>query len=133
MVIPRFVQWALKNETIQVYGDGQQTRCFCNVSDVVDAMTRLADCDPALGEVFNIGSQEEISILDLAQRIKERTGSSSEIQMVSYSDAYEAGFEDMQRRVPDIAKINRVIGWEPKKSLDQTLDEVISYFRARNA
>jgi UDP-glucose 4-epimerase len=96
-------------------------------------MTRLADCDLALGEVFNIGSQEEISILDLAQRIKERTGSSSEIQMVSYSDAYEAGFEDMQRRVPDIAKINRVIGWEPKKSLDQTLDEVISYFRARNA
>ncbi len=132
MVIPRFVQWALANEPLQVYGDGGQSRCFCNVSDVVKAMTNLADCEPALGEVFNIGSQEEISILELAHRVKARTGSSSEIRMIPYSDAYEAGFEDMQRRVPDIAKINRVINWKPEKSLDQTLDEVIAYFRARS-
>jgi UDP-glucose 4-epimerase len=131
MVIPRFVQWALAEEPIQVYGDGQQSRCFCNVSDVINAITSLADCAPACGEVFNIGSQEEITILELAQRVKERTGSSSEIQMIPYNQAYEAGFEDMQRRVPNIGKINRAIGWEPQKSLDQTLDEVIAYFRER--
>ncbi len=131
MVVPRFVQWALAGEPIQVYGDGQQTRCFANVSDVVTAIIQLAECDQANGEVFNIGTQEEITILDLAHKVKERTASSSEIVLVPYSQAYEAGFEDMQRRVPDIGKIKRVIGWEPKKNLDQTLDEIIAFFRAR--
>jgi UDP-glucose 4-epimerase len=133
MVIPRFVQWALAGEPLQVYGDGQQSRCFCNVSDVVNAIVGLAECVPACGEVFNIGSQEEITILELAARVKERTGSSSEIQMIPYNQAYEAGFEDMQRRVPDTWKINRLIGWQPHKSLNQTLDEVIAYFREHSA
>jgi UDP-glucose 4-epimerase len=129
MVIPRFVQWALAGQPIQVYGDGQQSRCFCNVSDVIYGITALADCESACGEVFNIGSQEEITILDLAQRVKERTRSSSEIVMVPYNQAYETGFEDMQRRVPDISKIRNLIGWQPRKALDQTLDEVIAYQR----
>jgi UDP-glucose 4-epimerase len=131
MVIPRFVRWALAGEPIQVYGDGQQTRCFANVSDVVTAMIQLADCPEANGEVFNIGTQEEIAILDLARKVKERTGSKSEIVMVPYSEAYEAGFEDMLRRVPDIRKIKRAIGWEPQKTLDHTLDEIIASFRSR--
>ncbi len=133
MVIPRFVQWALAGEPLQVYGDGHQSRCFCNVSDVVAGVTALAECEPANGEVFNIGAQDEISILELAHKVKERTGSSSPIVTVPYNEAYEAGFEDMQRRVPDISKIKRVIGWEPRKTLDQTLDEIIAYFRERES
>jgi UDP-glucose 4-epimerase len=133
MVIPRFVQWALAGQPIQVYGDGQQSRCFCNVSDVVNAIVALADCDIAIGEVFNIGSSEEVTIIELAQRVIERTGSTSEIKIIPYSEAYESGFEDMQRRVPDTGKVNRVIGWEPRKTLDQTLDEVINYYRERIA
>lgn len=132
MVVPRFVQWALAGQPIQVYGDGQQTRCFANVSDVVRAITALDDCGEAVGGIFNVGAQEEIRILDLAHKVKARTGSDSEIVMVPYDQAYEAGFEDMQRRVPDISKVKRVIGWEPEKSLDQTLDEIISHFRERD-
>ncbi|HEC23611.1 MAG TPA: NAD-dependent epimerase/dehydratase family protein [Chloroflexi bacterium] len=131
MVIPRFVQWALAGEPIRVYGDGQQTRCFANVSDVVRAIIGLAGCEEAVGEIFNVGTQEEISILDLAHRVRERVGSDSEIVLVPYHEAYETGFEDMRRRVPDISKIRRVIGWEPQKNLDETLDEIIAYFRAR--
>src|SRR5690606_37873688 len=129
MVIPRFVRWALANETIKVYGDGTQTRCFANVSDVVEAIVRLSDCEAAVGEAFNIGSQEEITIRELAQRIRERAGSRSEIVTVPYSEAYEEGFEDMLRRVPDISKVRSTIGWEPRKSLDQTIDEVVDYIR----
>jgi UDP-glucose 4-epimerase len=132
MVIPRFVRWALAGEDIQVYGDGQQTRCFANVSDVVNAITQLSESDSALGEVFNVGTQEEVTILDLAHRVKERAGSRSEIRLIPYNEAYEEGFEDMQRRQPDISKIDRVIGWKPQKNLDQTLDEVIAYFRDRS-
>jgi UDP-glucose 4-epimerase len=131
MVIPRFIQWALAGQSIQVYGNGQQTRCFANVSDVVEAIVALAECDEAIGEVFNIGTQEEISILKLAHKIKHKTNSSSDIVLVPYNEAYETGFEDMQRRVPDIQKINRVIGWKPRKNLDITLDEVIAYFRQK--
>ena len=131
MVIPRFVQWALAGEPIQVFGDGSQTRCFGNVSDVVEAIVGLADSPDAVGEVFNIGTQEEISILDLAHRVKGLTDSSSEIVLIPYDEAYEAGFEDMQRRVPDNTKIQRVIGWQPHRTLDDTLGEVIAYFRAR--
>ncbi len=129
MVIPRFVRWALAGEPIQVYSDGQQTRCFANVSDVVRAMVALGDCEEANGEVFNIGSQEEVTILELAQRIKARAASPSEIVHIPYTQAYEEGFEDMRRRVPDTGKIRRVIGWEAQKSLDQTLDEVIAFLR----
>jgi UDP-glucose 4-epimerase len=131
MVIPRFVGWALAGEPIQVYGDGQQSRCFANVSDVVRAIVALAECEGAVGQVFNIGTQEEITILDLAHRVRERVGSDSEIVLVPYNEAYETGFEDMQRRVPDTEKIRRVIGWEPQMSLDETLDEIIQYFRSQ--
>lgn len=129
MVIPRFVRWALAGEPIQVYGDGQQTRCFANVSDVVRAIAALAECDQAVGEVFNIGSQEEVTIADLAQRVKARAASDSPIVFIPYAQAYEQGFEDMLRRVPDTNKIRRLIGWETQKTLDETLDEVIAYFR----
>jgi UDP-glucose 4-epimerase len=132
MVIPRFVQWALAGEPIRVYGDGQQSRCFANVSDAVRAIIGLAECEQAVGEVFNIGTQEEITILELARKVKERTNSPSEIVFIPYQEAYEAGFEDMRRRVPDITKIRQMIGWEPQKNLDQTLDEIIAYFRERD-
>ncbi|MBN1119675.1 MAG: GDP-mannose 4,6-dehydratase [Anaerolineae bacterium] len=132
MVIPRFVRWALAGEDIQVYGDGQQTRCFANVSDVVNAVTLLSENDAAIGEVFNVGTQEEVTIYELAHRVKARAGSESEIRLIPYNEAYEEGFEDMQRRQPDISKIDRVIGWKPQKNLDQTLDEVIAYFRNRS-
>ncbi|HQE19671.1 MAG TPA: GDP-mannose 4,6-dehydratase [Aggregatilineales bacterium] len=129
MVIPRFVQWALRNEPIQIYGDGQQTRCFANVSDVVEAIDRLSECEAAVGEVFNIGSQEEVTIRELAERVRERANSRSEIVTIPYNEAYEEGFEDMRRRVPDISKVQRLIGWKPRKTLNETLDEVIAYFR----
>ncbi|NLX08475.1 MAG: NAD-dependent epimerase/dehydratase family protein [Chloroflexi bacterium] len=131
MVVPRFVRWALANEPIQVYGDGQQSRCFANVHDVVDAISRLgssADCD---GEVFNIGNNHEVSIYELAQTVKARTGSTSEIVLIPYEEAYEVGFEDMHRRVPDVSKIKRVIGWEPATPLETTIDQIIAYFQAR--
>lgn len=129
MVIPRFVKAALAGEPIRVFGDGQQSRCFCNVSDSVRAIIALAEKDEAVGQVFNVGSQEEIRIIGLAQRVKERTGSASEVVMVPYDQAYEQGFEDMHRRMPDTGKIEKLAGWKPQKSLDQTLDEVIQYFR----
>lgn len=132
MVVPRFVKWALAGEPIQVYGDGQQSRCFANVSDVVRAIIGLAECKDALGEVFNVGTQEEIAIIDLAKKVKALTNSDSEIRLVPYHEAYEAGFDDMRRRMPDIGKINRVIGWKPEKNLDDTLQEIISYFRMEN-
>src|SRR5215468_644957 len=113
MVLPRFVTWALKGEPIQVYGDGKQQRCFGNVNDVVQAIIGLAEAPGAVGEVFNIGANEEISIRQLAERVKARTGSESEIVMIPYDTAYEAGFEDMRRRVPDVQKIKNFINWEP--------------------
>lgn len=129
MVLPRFVQWALNNETLQVFGDGLQSRCFCNVKDVVDAIQRLSVSKDAVGEVFNIGNHEEITILDLAKRVIERTGSSSSIEMVPYEKAYRPGFEDMRRRVPDTAKIKRFVGWEPSTDLNHTIDQIVDYFR----
>jgi len=131
MVVPRFVRWALKNEPIQVYGDGAQQRCFCNVNDVVDAIIGLGEASNVNGEVFNIGSNEEISIYALAERIKARTGSHSEIQLIPYDQAYEAGFEDMRRRVPDIRKIRACIGWQPTTPLDETIDQIIAYQKTR--
>jgi UDP-glucose 4-epimerase len=131
MVLPRFVQWALKSEPIQVYGDGKQQRCFCNVNDVVQAIIGLAEAPHAVGEVFNIGSGHEITICDLAEQVRARTNSASEIVLVPYDQAYEAGFEDMRRRVPDIAKIKQATGWEPLMSLEETIDQIIAYQKAR--
>jgi len=133
MVIPRFVRQALSGEPITVYGDGKQTRCFCNVRDVVAAILLLLEHPGAEGQVFNIGSQEEIGMRALADMVKARTGSSSEIQAVPYDQAYAGGFEDMRRRVPDIHKIQLATGWSPKIPLAQTLDEIIAYFRSRPA
>jgi UDP-glucose 4-epimerase len=131
MVIPRFVERALAGEPLRVYGDGRQTRCFCNVKDTVRAVIALAAEPKAVGEIFNVGSQDEISIAELARRVAARAQSSSPIVTVPYDEAYEKGFEDMQRRVPSIEKIKAAIGWAPTLSLDQTLDEVIEYFRRR--
>ncbi len=129
MVVPRFVQWAMKGEPIRVYGDGQQSRCFGNVLDVIDAIQRLATMSDGVGEVFNIGSSEEISILQLAERIIERTDSPSEIKLIPYAEAYEPGFEDFRRRVPSTEKIKRATGWTPTTSLDTTIDQMIAYYK----
>jgi UDP-glucose 4-epimerase len=133
MVIPTFVRQALAGERITVYGDGTQSRCFCHVSDVARATADLMEREDAYGRVFNIGSSEEISILDLAQRVRELTGSDSEIVTVPYDEAYEQGFEDMQRRVPDTARINELIGWAPERSLGEILADVIEHQRTTGA
>jgi UDP-glucose 4-epimerase len=128
MVVPRFVQQALANEPLTVYGDGQQSRCFTSVYDVVRAVTALADEPSAVGEIFNIGSTEEVTIEGLARRVIALTESDSEIVFVPYEEAYEAGFEDMRRRIPSIAKIHRFIGWTPETDLDGILKSVIAYY-----
>jgi len=128
IVVPRFVQWALQGEPIQIYGDGQQTRCFANVLDVVNAIAGLGAADSVAGEVFNIGSSEEVTICDLATKVIERTRSSSKIVFVPYDKAYEVGFEDMRRRVPDVTKIKKVIGWQTTTPLETTIDQIIAYF-----
>ncbi|HTP10289.1 MAG TPA: GDP-mannose 4,6-dehydratase [Anaerolineae bacterium] len=129
MVIPRLVKQAVADLPLTVYGDGQQTRCFCNVKDTVRAVVGLSQEPRALGEVFNIGSSDEVTILKLAQRIVERTHSRSEIKLIPYEQVYDSGFEDMRRRVPSTEKIKAAIGWQPAVPLDQTLDEVIAQFR----
>ena len=131
MVVPRFVRQALKGEPLQVYGDGEQTRCFADVSDVVQAVSALAANPKSIGEVFNIGSTEEISIRALADRIIQLTSSQSEVQYVPYEQAYAPGFEDMRRRVPSIEKISKWIGYQPKNHLDDTLLRVIEYEKSR--
>ena len=129
MVLPRFVRWALANEAIQVYGDGEQQRCFCNVHDVIRAIISLSDAPGVEGEVINVGSTEEITIGNLAQRVQQRANSRSELRFVPYDQAYEAGFEDFRRRVPSLAKIHNAIGWQPTFSLDETIDQIIAYQR----
>ena len=131
MVIPTFVKQALSGRPITVYGDGKQTRCFGYVGDVVSALVKLMDHPDAVGQVFNIGSNEEVSILELAQRVKELTNSTSEIVFLPYDEAYEEGFEDMPRRVPDISKIGEFVGFRPKMKLDGILQSVINYHRER--
>jgi UDP-glucose 4-epimerase len=134
MVIPNFVKQALLGHPLTVHGDGTQTRCFTFVTDVVGALIELSEREGAEGEVFNIGNdREEIPILDLARRVKERTASKSEIVLVPYDQAYEQGFEDMPRRVPDLSRIRRLIGYEPKVHLDEILDRVIEYFTSDRA
>jgi UDP-glucose 4-epimerase len=132
MVVPRFVRWALRNEPLRVYGDGQQTRCFTNVHDVVHALTALMDSSESAGEIFNIGQPNEIRIIDLARRVIELCESQSEVKLVPYhaDEAYgerAAGFEDMRRRVPDASKLYACTGFRPSIGLDQTLREVIDY------
>ena len=129
MVIPRLVQQALAGQPLTVYGDGRQTRCFCNVRDTVRAVVTLSAEPRATGEIFNVGSNEEVTILDLARRILARSGSRSEIKLIPYDQAYAPGFEDMHRRVPDIRKIKTMIGWQPTVPLDETLGQVIAQFR----
>ncbi|MHB1987956.1 MAG: NAD-dependent epimerase/dehydratase family protein [Acidimicrobiales bacterium] len=126
MVIPRLVRQALAGEPLTVYGDGRQSRCFCHVADVIDALLPLLDHPGAVGEVFNVGSTEEISIMALAERIIAKTSSPSSIVLVPYEEAYEEGFEDMQRRLPDTAKIRRLLGWVPCRQLDDVLDDVLA-------
>jgi nucleoside-diphosphate-sugar epimerase len=127
MVIPTFVKQALSERPITVYGDGRQSRCFCYVGDVVGALMKLMDDEQAVGEVFNIGSNQEVTIGDLAKVVKELTNSESEIVLVPYDEAYEEGFEDMPRRVPDISKVNRQIGFQPKMDLEGILKTVIEF------
>jgi UDP-glucose 4-epimerase len=129
MVIPNFVRQAVADEPLTVFGDGTQSRCFCHVSDVVRALADLMRRDDAYGEVFNIGSDEEISILDLARQVQRMTESKSEITIVPYEEAYEPGFEDMQRRIPDTSKIRSLLGWHPTKSLAEILSDVIDEHR----
>jgi UDP-glucose 4-epimerase len=133
MVIPTFVKQALAGRPITVYGNGKQTRCFGYVGDVVGALIRLMDSADSIGQVFNIGSSEEISILQLAEKVKQLTQSTSDIVFVPYDDAYEEGFEDMPRRVPDTTKISALVGFNPKMDLDGILETVISFHRGRPA
>jgi UDP-glucose 4-epimerase len=129
MVIPNFVRQALSGQPITVYGDGEQKRCFTDVSDVVWALLRLSESEDAVGQVINIGNDSrEVSIMDLAKLVKAKTKSKSEIVLVPYAQAYEEGFEDMPRRVPDLTKIKRLIGYEPRVDLDGILDRVIEHF-----
>ena len=129
MVIPNFVRQALAGQPITVFGDGTQSRSFTYVGDVVRAMVALITEPRAVGQVFNIGNGEEITIGDLAAKIKKMTGSRSEIVMIPYDQAYEAGFEDMPRRVPDISRIKALVGYEPTVQLDETLNRVIEHVR----
>jgi UDP-glucose 4-epimerase len=127
MVVPRFVSAALKNQPLQVYGNGDQVRCFCHIDDAVRALLLVMDSDKAVGNVFNIGNNQQISILELAKKIIEITGSRSEIVKIPYSQAYPEGFEDMQRRVPDISKIKSVLGWSPQIGLDQIIKDIAAF------
>ena len=131
MVIPNLVTQALTGEPMTIFGDGQQSRCFTHVSDSVGAIIKIAEHRNANGEVYNIGSQEEITILELAQRIKRLTESDSPIVFIPYEQAYEEGFEDMRRRVPDLTKVNRLIGYRPSVGLDEILQSVIDDIRDR--
>jgi len=129
MVVPTFIKQALTGRPITIHGSGDQSRCFAEVGDVVSALVALMDHPAAVGEVFNIGSSEEVTVRALAERVKSMTGSASEIVSIPYEQAYGEGFEDMPRRVPDIGKVNRLIGYSPTKSLDQILQSVIDFFR----
>jgi UDP-glucose 4-epimerase len=129
MVIPNFVKQALLGHPLTVHGDGTQTRCFTYVTDVVGQLVALSEDPGAVGEVFNVGNdREEITILQLAERVKTRASSESAIELVPYEKAYEEGFEDMQRRVPDLSKLRALTGYEPRVQLDEILDRVIAYF-----
>jgi UDP-glucose 4-epimerase len=128
MVVPRFIQAALKNEDIVIYDDGSQSRVFCHVEDAVKAVLTIVDTDSTIGDYFNVGGVGEVTIKQLAEKTIERTNSSSKIEFIPYAEAYPAGFEDMQRRVPDITKIRQTIGWAPTHTLDSIIDSVAASF-----
>jgi UDP-glucose 4-epimerase len=130
MVVPRFVQAAINNEDIVIYDDGSQSRVFCHVQDAVRAVLSLVDTDSTIGDYFNVGGTGESTIKKLAEKVIERTQSTSQIKYIPYTDAYPAGFEDMQRRVPDIAKIKKTTGWVPTHSLDSIIDSVALSFKS---
>jgi UDP-glucose 4-epimerase len=125
MVVPGFVKQALNGQPITVYGDGQQSRCFAHVQDIIEALLQLMLCPKARGQVINIGNNQEITILALAERVKKLTGSSSPIVKIPYDQAYGEGFDDMRRRVPDLSKVHNLIGYQPKRDLDQIIRDVI--------
>jgi UDP-glucose 4-epimerase len=127
MVVPRFVSAALKNEPLSVYGSGDQIRCFCHVTDAVRGLLLVMDSDKSIGEVFNVGNNQQISIMELAKKVIEITGSKSNIEKIAYEKAYPQGFEDMQRRVPDISKIKQVLGWAPEINLDQIIKDIAAF------
>jgi len=129
MVVPRFVQSAIKNEPLTIYGDGTQSRVFCHVLDAIDALLKITKDDKTIGEVFNVGGEGETTIQQLAEKIITNTQSSSEITYTPYSDAYPAGFEDMQRRVPDITKAKVALNWKPTRDLDQIISDVAASFK----
>jgi len=133
MVLPNFVKRALDGEPIEVYGNGQQSRCFCDVRDTVEALLRLMPLDRAVGEVINIGNTEEVTIENLAKIVKHRMGSDSPIKFVPYDKAYEPGFEDMMRRVPSIEKLHALTGFRPQTNLADIIDRVSAYFRQKGA
>ncbi len=127
MVVPRFVSAALRNKPLSVYGSGDQIRCFCHVDDAVRALLLVMDSSKAVGEVFNVGNNQQITIMELAKKVIELTGSSSTIEKIAYEKAYPEGFEDMQRRVPDISKIKQVLGWTPEINLDQIIKDIAAF------
>jgi UDP-glucose 4-epimerase len=131
MVLPNFVKQALDNEPIQVYGNGQQSRCFCDVRDTVEGLIRLMDTERSIGEVVNVGNTEEVTIEALAKLVKSRTRSSSPIEFVPYDQAYEPGFEDMMRRVPCVDKLHSLTGFRPQTSLNEIIDRVTAYFQQK--
>jgi UDP-glucose 4-epimerase len=133
MVLPSFVRQALDGEPITVFGDGMQSRSFTYVDDVVGCLIRLVNEPKAVGQVFNIGNREEVTILKLAEMVKAMTGSSSSIVFVPYDQAYEEGFEDMPRRVPDLTKVHSLVGYEPKVGLREIVTRVIEHFRTHGA
>lgn len=131
MVVPSFVRQALKGDPITVYGDGMQSRCFAHVHDVTNALVKLMECQQARGQVVNIGNNQEVTILELATRVKELTGSPSEIQIIPYEKAYGEGFDDMRRRVPSIQRAEKLMGYKPTKNLDHILTDVIQYEKSQ--
>ncbi len=131
MVVPRFIKQALGNKPITVFGDGSQSRCFTHIRDAVTALIDLSKTDKAVGEVINLGSDNEITIGDLAGKVKETVNSKSDIQYIPYDEAYEEGFEDMMRRVPDLKKLNSITGYKPRYSLDDILRDTIEYYKGR--
>ena len=133
MVLPRFVKAAISNQPITVYGDGTQSRTFCSVTDVVYALVLLMDSKESIGQAFNIGSTNEISIIELAQKVIKLTGSSSEIVYKKYSEVFGDNFEEPQRRVPDMSKIKKAVGWQPKQSLDEVILEITNYLKANDS
>lgn len=132
MVLPRFVQNALINKPLSIYGDGKQTRVFCHISDVVEGLLKIAKTDTSIGEVYNLGGVGETSISELAYRVIQITNSTSKIEYVPYDEAYPFGFEDMQRRVPDITKLKSTIDWEPKKDLNQIIEDIMIFFNNKS-